>query len=31
MELLKDLTGSLFWMAALSIILYVASSLAIGP
>jgi small-conductance mechanosensitive channel/CRP-like cAMP-binding protein len=30
MELIKDLTGSLFWVTALSIILYVASSMAIG-
>jgi len=30
MELIKDLTGSLFWTTALSIILYVASSIAIG-
>jgi small-conductance mechanosensitive channel/CRP-like cAMP-binding protein len=30
MVLIKDLTGSLFWTAALSIILYVASSIAIG-
>lgn len=30
MELFKDLTGSLFWVTALSIILYVAGSLAIG-
>ena len=28
--LLKDLTGSLFWTDALSIVLYVASSIAIG-
>src|SRR5512143_3134571 len=30
MELLKDLTGSLFWAALLSILLYTASSIAIG-
>ncbi len=30
MEFLKDLTGSLFWAAALSIILYTASSIAIS-
>jgi small-conductance mechanosensitive channel len=30
MELLKDLTGSLFWATALSLILYIACSIAIG-
>jgi small-conductance mechanosensitive channel len=30
MEFIKDLTGSLFWATALSIFLYVASSIAIG-
>jgi small-conductance mechanosensitive channel len=30
MELLKDLTGSLFWAMALSLILYIACSIAIG-
>ncbi len=30
MELLKDFSGSLLWVAALSVILYVASSIAIG-
>jgi len=30
MEFLKDFTGSLFWATTLSVILYVASSIAIG-
>ena len=30
MELLKDLTGSLFWATALSLVLFIASSIAIG-
>jgi len=30
MELLKDLTGSLFWATALSLALFIASSIAIG-
>ena len=30
MELIKDLLGSLFWTTALSIILYVVGSTAIG-
>jgi len=30
MELIKDLTGSLLWTTALSIILYAVGSIAIG-